>query len=41
MVARAMHMFATITAEQVLTLGKQAVVIETEPAWSAQLQEQS
>jgi hypothetical protein len=31
-VARGMHLFATTTAEQVLELGKLAVIVETEPA---------
>jgi hypothetical protein len=31
-VARAMHLFATTTAEQVLALGKLASVVELEPA---------
>ena len=31
-VARAMHLFATTTAEQMLALGKLAPVIEIEPA---------
>ena len=36
-IARAMHMFATSTAEQVLELGQKAVLVETESEWSAQL----
>jgi hypothetical protein len=34
-VARGMHLFATTTAEQMLQLGKQAAVIETESTWGA------
>ena len=30
-IARAMHLFATTTADQVLELGKMAAVVETEP----------
>jgi hypothetical protein len=37
LVARGMHLFATTTAEQVLRLGKQAAVVETESAWGARL----
>jgi hypothetical protein len=33
-VARAMHLFATSTAEQVLDLGKAAALVEVEPAQS-------
>jgi hypothetical protein len=36
-VARGMHLFATTTAEQMLLLGKQAVLIETESTWGARL----
>jgi hypothetical protein len=36
-VARAMHLFATTTAEQVLELGKAAVIVETESTWGARL----
>jgi hypothetical protein len=36
-VARAMHLFATTTAEQMLLLGKLATVVETESEWSAKL----
>jgi hypothetical protein len=36
-VARAMHVFATTTSEQVLQLGKKAAVVETESSWGAQL----
>jgi hypothetical protein len=36
-IARAMHMFATTTAEQMLELGKKAAVVETESAWGTQL----
>jgi hypothetical protein len=36
-IARAMHLFATTTAEQVLQLGKAAHVIETESEWSPQV----
>ena len=38
-IARAMHMFATSTAEQVLELGQKAAIVETESPWSAQLAE--
>jgi hypothetical protein len=38
-IARAIHMFATSTAEQVLTLGQKAAIVETESPWSAQLAE--
>jgi hypothetical protein len=31
-IARAMHLFATTTAEQVLELGKRAAIVETQPA---------
>jgi hypothetical protein len=34
-VARGLHLFATTTAEQVLTLGKLAPIVETEPAVAA------
>ena len=36
-IARAMHMFATSTSEQMLELGTGAAVVETESAWSRQL----
>jgi hypothetical protein len=36
-IARVMHMFSTSTAEQVLELGQQAALVETESAWSGQL----
>jgi hypothetical protein len=36
-VARCMHLFATITAEKTLQLGKQAAVVETESTWGARL----
>jgi hypothetical protein len=36
-IARAMHMFATTTADQVLELGTKAAVLETDSAWGAQL----
>ena len=35
--ARLMHIFATSTAEEVLELGSQAVIHETESDWSARL----
>jgi hypothetical protein len=38
-IARAMHMFATSTAEQVLELGQKAAIVETESPWSDQLAE--
>ena len=38
-IARAMHMFATTTAEQVLELGQKAAIVETESAWSTELAE--
>ncbi len=38
-IARAMHMFATSTAEQVLELGQKAAIVETESAWSTELAE--
>jgi hypothetical protein len=38
-IARAMHMFATSTAEQVLELGQKAAIVETESAWSSELAE--
>jgi len=37
MIARAMHLFATTTAEQVLQLGKMAAVTEVEKPRSAKL----
>ncbi len=40
-IARIMHMFATSTAKQVLDLGQQASMVETESPWSEQLAEQS
>jgi hypothetical protein len=40
-VARAMHLFATTTAEQMLQLGKQAALVETASAWGALLAAQS
>ena len=33
-VARALHLFATTTADQVLQVGKLATVVETETAWA-------
>jgi hypothetical protein len=36
-VARAMHLFATTTAEQLLQLGKVASIVETESAWAGEL----
>ena len=36
-IARVMHMFATSTSEQLLELGTDAAVVETESAWSSQL----
>ncbi len=36
-IARAMHLFATTTSEQMLQLGKKAALIETESAWGARL----
>ena len=36
-IARAMHMFATSTAEQALELGRKAALVETESPWSGQL----
>jgi hypothetical protein len=36
-VARAMHLFVTATAEQVLQLGKRAGLVETKSAWAARL----
>jgi hypothetical protein len=36
-VARAMHLFATTTAEQMLQLGKRAALVETESTWAARL----
>jgi hypothetical protein len=36
-VARAMHLFATTTAEQTLQLGKQAALVDTESTWGARL----
>jgi hypothetical protein len=36
-VARAMHLFATTTAEQLLQLGKVASIVETESAWAGKL----
>jgi hypothetical protein len=36
-IARAMHLFATTTAEQVLQLGTQAALVETESTWGARL----
>jgi hypothetical protein len=36
-VARGMHLFATTTAEQMLQLGKQAVLVETESTWGDRL----
>ena len=38
-IARAIHTFATSTAEQVLELGQKAAIVETESAWSAELAE--
>jgi hypothetical protein len=36
-IARAMHFFATTTAQQFMELGKKAVVVETESPWGRQL----
>jgi hypothetical protein len=36
-IARAMHMFATSTAKQVLELGQTAAIVETDSEWCAQL----
>jgi hypothetical protein len=36
-IARAMHLFATTTAEQMLQFGKQAALVETESRWGAML----
>jgi hypothetical protein len=36
-IARAMHLFASTTAEQLLALGQQATIVETESPWGAQL----
>jgi hypothetical protein len=36
-IARAMHMFATTTAEQLLKLGHEATIVETESRWGTQL----
>jgi hypothetical protein len=36
-IARAMHLFASTTAEQVLQLGKQAALVETESTWGTRL----
>jgi len=38
-VARIMHMFTTTTAAQVLTLGQEATIVETESAWGHQLKD--
>jgi hypothetical protein len=38
-VARAMHLFATTTAEQVLAMGKLAAIVETEPVLKVELAE--
>ncbi len=38
-IARAMHMFATSTAEQVRELGQAAAVVETESHWTKRLRE--
>jgi hypothetical protein len=40
-IARAMHLFATTTSEQMLQLGKQAAIVETESQWGARLGAQS
>jgi hypothetical protein len=37
LIARAMHLFATTTAEQMLQIGKQAALVETESHWGALL----
>src|SRR5437764_4030828 len=37
LVARGMHLFATTTAEQMLQLGKQAALVETDSTWGARL----
>jgi hypothetical protein len=34
-IARAMHLFSTTTAQQVLELGQKAAIVETESAWAA------
>jgi hypothetical protein len=36
-IARAMHMFATSTAEQVIALGQKAAIVETASEWAAKL----
>jgi hypothetical protein len=36
-IARAMHLFATNTAEQVREFGKVAAFLEVQPAWSGQI----
>ena len=36
-IARAMHLFATTTADQLLELGQKTAIVETESAWGAQL----
>jgi hypothetical protein len=36
-IARALHLFATSTAEQVLELGSKAAIVETESAWGTRL----
>lgn len=33
-VARVMHVFATTKAQQVIALGQEATIVETESAWS-------
>jgi hypothetical protein len=37
LIARAIHLFATTTSEQVLRLGKQATAVETESDWGTTL----
>jgi hypothetical protein len=36
-IARAMHLFATTTGQQVLELGQRAAIVETESAWGDRL----
>ena len=36
-IARAMHLFATTTSDQVLELGQRAAIVETESAWGHEL----
>ena len=37
-IARILHMFATTTAEQVMTLGQNAAIVETDSAWRPQFE---